>query len=256
MNTNVQTWILLRGLTREQRHWGRFPDKLQSSFPDSKILTPDLSGNGRNCHQRSPATVIQMLLQLRKDIAPQLEAGPVHILALSMGAMVAMEWLRRFPDDCEAAVLINSSFKGVCPLYYRLRPENYLKILRGLFSPSLKTREEIILSLTSHLAADRDSLIDQWISYARTSPVSRLSAVNQLIAASRYRLPAEKPASPIYLLRSQNDQLVNSQCSVDLANQWSLPIDTHPTAGHDLPLDDEDWVCQKITRWLDAPNVS
>jgi len=39
-------WVLLRGLMREQRHWGAFPATLARALPGAAILTPDLPGNG------------------------------------------------------------------------------------------------------------------------------------------------------------------------------------------------------------------
>ena len=39
------TWLLLRGLTREAGHWGRFPQQLQAALPGARILAIDLPGN-------------------------------------------------------------------------------------------------------------------------------------------------------------------------------------------------------------------
>ena len=54
------TWVLLRGLTREQRHWGGFPKLLAEQLPGAHIVALDLPGNGRLCAQTSPATVPEM----------------------------------------------------------------------------------------------------------------------------------------------------------------------------------------------------
>ena len=42
MTDKVKTWVLLRGLAREHRHWEDFPEKLQQCFPDAQIITPNL----------------------------------------------------------------------------------------------------------------------------------------------------------------------------------------------------------------------
>ena len=42
MSNKVKTWVLLRGLTREHRHWDDFPEKLQRCFPEAQIISPDL----------------------------------------------------------------------------------------------------------------------------------------------------------------------------------------------------------------------
>ena len=45
----MSTWILLRGLTREQGHWGTFPALLRVALgpaSGSSIVPIDLPGNG------------------------------------------------------------------------------------------------------------------------------------------------------------------------------------------------------------------
>jgi len=246
MSNNVKTWVLIRGLTREHRHWEDFPEKLQRCFPDAKIITPDLPGNGDHADLISPASIHDMMLLLREDIASSIASGPVHIIGLSMGAMVAIEWMKSYPQECAASVLINTSLKGISPFYHRLQPKNYYNILYSLFSSNIYRREKTILKLTSNLYQNTDLLLQRWVSYAEENTVLPSNALRQLLAASRYYVPQLKPDVPILLLRSKNDNLVNSKSSVALAQKWSLPMETHPHAGHDIPLDDGDWVCQKI----------
>ena len=246
----MKTWVLLRGLTREHRHWEDFPEKLQHYFPGSQVITPDLPGNGDHADLASPVSIQAMMHFLRNDIASSIATGPVHIIALSMGAMVAIEWMRSYPQECAAGVLINTSLKGISPFYHRLRPANYYRILYSMFTKDTYRREKAILQMTSNLYPDTEKLLQRWLSYAEGHTVSSSNAVRQLLAASRYRASEPKPAAPILLLSSKNDRMVNSQSSVSLAQQWSLPIEIHPLAGHDIPLDDGDWVCQKINHWL------
>ena len=40
------------------------------------------------------------------------------------------------------------------------------------------------------------------------------------------------------------DRLVNPHCSVRLATAWGVPHARHPWAGHDLPHDDPQWLCE------------
>jgi pimeloyl-ACP methyl ester carboxylesterase len=71
-----------------------------------------------------------------------------------------------------------------------------------------------------------------------------------LLAAARYRAPRQAPGLPILLLASQHDKLVDSRCSQALAAAWRCPLEMHPTAGHDLPLDDPHWVAQQVLGWM------
>ena len=52
------------------------------------------------------------------------------------------------------------------------------------------------------------------------------------------------------LLTSAGDTLVDPRCSQRLARVWGLPIAEHPSAGHDLPLDDGPWLAGQIARWV------
>lgn len=245
------TWVLLRGLTREHRHWGDFPQLLQSAIPQAKIITPDLPGSGDHHKQTCPDSIKDMLEFIRADIEIQQLNKPVHILGLSLGSMIGIEWLRKYPQECASAVLMNTSLKGLNPFYQRLRPANYWKILNGLFvTNDIRTRENIVFNLTCNLNQNRDTIINHWVSYASDHPVSKPNALRQLIAATKYRIPEQKPDRPILLLSSLADRLVNPQCSQSLAQHWSLVLKSHLTAGHDLTQDDATWVCKEITEWL------
>jgi hypothetical protein len=48
---------------------------------------------------------------------------------------------------------------------------------------------------------------------------------------------------------SQHDALVDVSCSRQLALRWNVTFAEHPTAGHDLPLDDSSWVIRKVMQW-------
>jgi len=244
-------FVLLRGLTREQRHWGDFPQQLLQHFPNASVITPDLPGNGSACQERSPTSIAEMVEAVRAPLHKRLSHGPIVIIALSMGAMVTLEWMHRYPAEVSAAVLMSTSLKGISPFYRRLRPSSYLFLLKSLlFETSPRQRERTILKLNSNLRQGDALLLEEWCRYAQQYPVSRANAWRQLLAAARYRVPDAKPVEPVLLLAGMGDRLVNPQCSIDLARHWQLPVESHPEAGHDLPLDAGEWVCERIGGWL------
>ena len=61
-------WVLLRGLSREARHWGPLPDLLAQALPGARVLTPDLPGNGRRWRERSPNRIDAMVDALRTEL--------------------------------------------------------------------------------------------------------------------------------------------------------------------------------------------
>lgn len=245
-------WVLLRGLMRETRHWGEFPHILSRHLADADILTLDLPGNGSLHRERSPSHVQEMTEACRRQLGERGVAAPYHLLALSLGAMVATDWSTRYPEEISGAVLINTSLRPFSPFYQRLRPHNYPALLRlAIGNPEAAVRERIILRLTSnrHTAA---SLLSEWMRYLREHPVARDNALRQLLAAMRYEAPQKAPNVPLLVLSAHSDRLVDSRCSATLARLWQVPLRVHQTAGHDLTLDEPEWVAQQIQEWVNA----
>jgi hypothetical protein len=50
-------------------------------------------------------------------------------------------------------------------------------------------------------------------------------------------------------LNSLGDRLVDPACSQAIGQHWETELIQHPTAGHDLPLDDGEWTTEKIAEW-------
>ncbi len=246
------TWLLLRGLTRERGHWGDFAQQWASELPPgSHVLTPDLAGNGTRCHDRSPASVPGLLESLRADLRAQGFAPPYRVIAMSLGAMVTVEWAHRHPNELLDAVLINTSLRPHSPMWHRLRPRWWPVILRLLIGrASPEQWERTILSMTTHHPSDADATLAHWLHLREAHPVQPINGLRQLWAAARYQAPGSAPPVPVLLLNGSQDQLVHPSCSAVLAERWRAPIVRHPTAGHDLPLDAGPWVRQQVRQWL------
>lgn len=246
------TWVLLRGLMRETRHWGDFPTQFGQLANPREIAVLDFPGNGSLHDQSSATSVAEMVNSLRQQLRQQCISPPYRLLALSLGAMVAVAWGDLHPQEVDRMVLINTSLAPLNPFYQRLRPRNYPALINTMIFGSLSAREKLILRLTSKqaLTTHAGQLLHDWTTYAQDCPVSRANILRQLLAAFSYRAPASMPNVPVLLLAGAKDDLVNPQCSVSLARRWNCPLAMHPTAGHDLPLDDGLWVVQQIAAWL------
>lgn len=246
-----QTWLLLRGLTRDARHWGAFPAQFQQQFPAARIVTPDLAGNGLRHRERSPASIAAMVADLRTQLQLQQLAPPYRVLALSLGAMVAVEWMRQAPADIATAVLINTSLRPYCRLTQRLRISAWPKLLGvARHASAAREAERRILKLTSHRASARGEVLDDWARWRSTHPVSPANALRQLAAAARFRAQAPAAATRVLLLVSATDRLVDAACSRQIAATWNRPLREHPWAGHDLPLDDGKWIADTVRDWI------
>ncbi|MFZ4536092.1 alpha/beta fold hydrolase [Propionivibrio sp.] len=244
-------WIFLRGLTRESRHWGSFPETFRREVPDAQVYTPDLPGNGTLNAQESPLYVQEMAECIRAQLIGQGIPPPYNVLAMSLGAMAAVAWAKGHPEEIRGAVLINTSMRPFSPFYRRLKPGNYSRLLKlALLGGSDQDWESAILARTSHHPEHPAEVLKNWVSYRREYPVSGRNALRQLLAAARYRGPLDGLVHPVLILTSQLDDLVDNSCSRQLADRWKTAFAEHPTAGHDLPLDDGPWVASQVGQWL------
>jgi len=244
------TWILLRGLTREARHWGRFPEVLRAQMPGARIVAIDLPGNGRLHRQTSPLSVPEMADYCRADLERRGIERPVYLLAMSLGAMVATAWAASHPQDIKGCVLINTSMRPFSPFYQRLKPRHYLTILKlAALGATPRQWEETVLRITAHHPADPASTLREWVRLREECPVTPRNALRQLMAAARYSAPATAPAPPMLILSSTRDELVDARCSQRLGAAWQASLATHASAGHDMPLDDGDWVAAQVRQW-------
>lgn len=248
----MTTWVFLRGLSREARHWGEFPAIFGAAFAGDlgagDILTPDLPGNGRRCRETSPVSVEAIMEACRSALREQGRSPPYHLLALSLGGMVALAWAARHPEECCAAVLLSTSLRPWNPFHERLRPSAWPTLLTLLLA-GVERREAAILEITSARAGQLQAVLPTWFDYARDCPVSRGNVLRQLYAAARFSA-LERPRVPLLVMAGQSDRVVHPRCSQRLASAWDADLALHPSAGHDLPLDDGRWVANEVKAWL------
>ena len=258
----MSAWILLRGLTREARHWGSFPALFgrelgagsgsdSDSVAGEGMTLLELPGNGRKNAVRTPLDVHDMMMFVRADAARLGIPAPYRLLAMSLGGMVATAWAQQYPEEIERLVLVNTSMRPFCYLTERLRPAAWPAIKRLIAAwPDPEESERIIHDLTCNR---RDTIADDiaaWAGVRRTAPVSTVNGLLQLWAAARFRAGRKAPRCPTLLLSSESDRLVNPVCSARIAARWGAAHAEHPWAGHDLPHDDPQWTSKTICDWV------
>lgn len=226
------TWVLLRGLSRAAASWGEFPkifvNQLAKLQPDVRVLLLDLPGHGELRDQSSPSSIAALVEVCRAELRRRGVTTPVHLLAMSLGALVASEWAVLHPDEVRGAVLINTSLRPISPVVRRLRPLAPLQFL----------------GLTPSASAEA----------GKASRVRWGTAWRQLLAAMRFRASRARPRPPMLLLCSLGDGLVDWRCSQTLSRAWGVPLRMHTAAGHDLPQDDPPWVAAAISEWVALRN--
>jgi pimeloyl-ACP methyl ester carboxylesterase len=250
MNNELgRNWILLRGLARESAHWGAFVPLLQSAFPEARITLLDLPGTGCFYRETSPGSIQAITDSVRRRAFEQdFIQQPATILALSLGAMVAWEWLRGHPGDICGAVLMNTSFADLSPFYRRLRWQSYRNLGALMMTRDVHDRETQILRLVSHCRDEQ--AVQAWTAIQNERPISSANSLRQIKAAATYRPGDIKPRQPVLVLNGLGDRLVAPACSEAIQKKFNLELRRHPWAGHDLTLDDGAWVALQLKDWV------
>ena len=234
-------WIFLRGLTRGNIHWGHFQEIFKRLNPTAEMEFLELPGNGtlnKESSKVNPKQVVEFLRERSVFVQKNL---PFHICGISLGGMVALKWAELYPQNIESVSIINSSLKQFSPFYERLIPNNFGKIGLALFNSDPTEQEKIILSITSNEFPKTEKFISIFADFAKEHKISKTNFAKQLLLATNVKI--EKLSDiPLNIISSKNDRLVRSLCSDKIFGRFGGKQYIHPTAGHDLPLDDPEWL--------------
>jgi len=247
-----RTWIFIRGLARETGHWGPFLDQFNARFADDEVLPIDLPGAGEFRDEPSPRNIHEIYQFVRAKALERAQTqAQIHIVAVSLGGMVALEWLSQKPEDLAGCVLINASSKAVSSAIHRLRWQIWAKFAAIVALSSPREREKAILEIIVNSAQGREKALPLWYRLAVEHPIRYATLANQLLAAAQFN---ELPDThvPVLLMCGLGDRLVDPSCSIRMHDKMKWPLVKHPWGGHDLTWDDPDWVIQNIHSWSEA----
>ncbi len=244
--------VLIRGIMSSSLHWWDFLPMMRTQFPKSQIYTPDILGNGLHFEMATPTKLEHNILGLRKQVP---SSKKKIIIGFSLGGMFAIEWALKHPEEVEAIILINTSLSGTS-LFKRFTPRSFFKILLSGMSKDLRKREESILKLTTKLKQEQlPQIAEVFMTIEKKHPTKTTNFFRQLYLATKVSLKNNMPSVPILILNSEMDQIVDPRCSHKISKTWNIPVVAHPTAGHDLTLDDPQWVAEQIQNWLLAQQL-
>lgn len=241
-----RNWILLRGLARGAGHWGSFVDRMKKHYPQDQFELIDLPGNGDRNAEKSPLKIADYVKDLRAHSEFVKKGEPFHILAVSLGAMIAVEWMREFPHEVKKAHLVCTSSSGHSPIHQRFLPVNYLKALELIKAKGDEGEyEKTILEMVTNSFERRQSEGLALMAYTKVHPMHFRNVLRQLFAASQYTFPKEAPGD-IQLIGSHGDRLVSPKCTLKIGESWGVRPVMHPWAGHDIAIDDPEWLIEHL----------
>lgn len=232
----MTTWVLLRGLMRDQRHWNGFDQRLRQK--GLRVLTPDLPGNGTLSHELSPLKIADYAHAVWQQLDEQVQEGEtIYLLGLSMGGMLALEMACQRPWQIRHVFVLNSSAANLSSWYQRFNPLNALKAFfmraRG---NALHPIESTIVRLTSFSHRRDRELIVKWSEFRRDTTPSLRNVWRQLWAAFQYQCPLTVEV-PITVLCGDRDALVSMASSKALAWHFYTDLIVLAYCGHDAAID-------------------
>lgn len=234
-------WVLLRGLSRGNNHWGEFPTLLLKQGLEVELL--EIPGNGTRYKETTPLNPLKVIESIKKKSQFSKEKKTFNICGISLGGMLALKWAETFPDEVEQVVLINSSLPQLSPVYHRISFKSIAKIMRGLTSKDSLVRESITLDLTVNNEELRKQHLKLFARLSEKNPISVQNFLRQLYLATRIRVHRSLTLRvPLTIIVSIKDHFVNPSCSFEMARFFGVNPISHPTSGHDLPLEFPDWL--------------
>jgi pimeloyl-ACP methyl ester carboxylesterase len=215
-----ETWILLRGLSREAGHFGPFVPALAGAMPDAAVVALDLPGAGSRLRDRWPDTIADAMEMVRGKALSRVKTGaPMFLMGVSLGGMVVLEWAARHPSEVSGLVVGASSATDVAPFWMRMRPQGLAALISSALTSDPARRQARIVRAVSNRRDLWDATIRSWTQIDRERPVSVGTVRAQVASASRWRAPRSLEVPALFLV-GQGDRLVHPDCTRRRAVEW------------------------------------
>jgi pimeloyl-ACP methyl ester carboxylesterase len=248
-------WLLLGPLARECAFWDgasqQLVEHLQVVQPQARLFELDLPGTGNQWREPSASHVGLLLQQLRERVQQAGLAGPFGLIASSWAGCLATEWARQHPAEVGALVLISPAMRPFTHVLRSVRPglwSTALALLLGRRSPL--DRDRRLWRSHTRLRTPSAALLQQWRDLRRAHPTRARTGIAQVLAVWRYESSRRRPHTRVLLLAGKGDEWMDWRVSAAISRAWGAALRLHPEAGHDLLLDDPQWVARSLAEWL------
>lgn len=247
--------ILLRGLLREKRHWGDFPDILQSNLgSEFSVEALDLPGIGTQRGTLFSLDIDEVVHDLRTRSEVIMKKDKILLVSNSLGSMIAMKWAELFPEDLSGVVLMNTSASNISDLKERISKYALKVFAQVIAEEDPAKREAKVLSLVSSKYINDSSKAEEWGSYAMGKKETLELGLRQLWVASKFHSRGVLDV-PSLVLCSLQDRLLDPMATMKVARAIGAEQRINHVAGHDLPLDDPEWVSLEIKNWIKSSRL-
>lgn len=250
-----RTWLLLGPLARGCGLWqGAAPqivEQLQRVQPQARLFELDLPGTGPQWREPSASHVGQLVEQVRERVQQAGLQGPFGLIASSWSGCLATEWSRQHPGEVGALVLISPAMRPFTRVLRSVRPglwSTALALLLGRRSPLERDRR--LLRSHTRLRVPSAALLQHWRELRHAHPTRARTGIAHALAVWRYESSRRRPHTRVLLLAGKGDAWMDWRVAAAISRAWGAALRLHPEAGHDLLLDDPQWVARSLAEWL------
>lgn len=251
--------LLLRGLLQDPGSWEEFGARLRLHAPHLKPFHLDLPGIGTEYQRTSPDSVPALRIDLAKRFHERiaqgkLPAGPWALAGSGIGAMIALDWAAAEPKLFTRLMLMNPSSSDLSGAAERFLFASRSRILWSLLLGKPGREVRAILGAVSNRFHANDTkmrnLEAAFVKSRRERHPSRQTALRHFRSAARFELPAlNGAAARTIVVTSQGDRLSRPECSARVADHLGARQISHPWGGHDLVIDDPEWLARELGEW-------
>lgn len=235
---------LLHGLGSRARDWR---PQFEALEPDRPWIAPDLRGHGDSPRATAPVTVRDHARDVALLLDEWCPTGPLHLVGLSLGSMVALELARLRPKRCASLFLISTTGdarlnSGFAKFLFRLRLNSLRwfglrgssRVVAWMLFPKLRQRDQ------------RRAVIEQLVDNDPRSYRACLEGIPGWEVLS----DARSIGAPAVVLRPERD-FFPERVALELAT--ALPagrLERLPDAGHAAPIEDPERVTPLLLQHL------
>jgi 3-oxoadipate enol-lactonase len=247
-NAGAPPLLLVRGLGRSSRFWGKARERLGESF---HLVVTDNRGVGRSGATWPPYTT----RLLADDQAAVLDAAGVeraHVFGISLGGMIAQQLAIRHPQRVDRLVLGCTTPGG--PHAVRFPRGGVRDLLRAAVAPlDRAVRVTAPRALSAEALEKHPEIVDEWIAIARSEPRRRRGLLGQLFAAGRHDAWDDLPriSAPTLVVTGDADRLILADNSRRIAERIPRArLRILEGAGHDFPTERPDETAALLREFL------
>ena len=177
--------LCIHGLGSSTRDW---EPQIGALAHHHTVITYDVRGHGETAKPRGRYSVRQFA-EDAAALIEHLEPGPVHVLGISMGGMIALQLAVDFPRLVRSLIIVNSGPEMILRTWkQRIAIYQRFVIVRLMGMRKMgQVLADVLLPKPEH-AAERATFVERW---ARNDPGAYLRALRALIGWSvSDRLPS------------------------------------------------------------------